>query len=214
VIVTVTTYALVIFHNERVCTVQPTPHHTGRTCKATHPTRSTSSCGALCLGNCPQIPRFDRCSASQLCCMAVHLPCTFTTHQVLMARLCVSRVPVEPIKVAFSRPCFRNRCPLGIQTVGCDCPERIRYCVYYDDGRFLASLVAIGDDMPEAHASVGLPVTIRNNCLYFPLGVGDAFDNLPNGRILRGVHVSTDGTTILGGQWVHPILLGTCSKRP
>jgi hypothetical protein len=35
----------------------------------------------------------------------VHSPCTFTTHQLLMTRLCVSRVPVESIKVAFSGPC-------------------------------------------------------------------------------------------------------------
>jgi hypothetical protein len=38
-------------------------------------------------------------------CMAVHLPCTFTTHQMLTARPCASRVPVESIKVAFSGPC-------------------------------------------------------------------------------------------------------------
>jgi hypothetical protein len=46
-------------------------------------------------------------------------------------------------------------------------------CGYSDDVHFLghhASLVAIGDAMPEAYASVGLTVTIRNNGLYFPLG--------------------------------------------
>jgi hypothetical protein len=53
--------------------------------------------------------------------------------------------------------------------------------------------------MPEAYASVGLTVTIRNYCLYPPLGVGDAFDNLPNGHTMRGVHASTQGTKILGG---------------
>jgi hypothetical protein len=37
--------------------------------------------------------------------------------------------------------------------------------------------------MPEAHASVGLTVTIRKKCLYSFLSVGDAFDNLPNGHI-------------------------------
>jgi hypothetical protein len=46
--------------------------------------------------------------------------------------------------------------------------------------------------MPEAHANVGLTVTIRKNNLYSPLGVGDAFDNLPDGHIMRGVNVSTE----------------------
>jgi hypothetical protein len=62
-----------------------------------------------------------------------------------------------------------------------------------------ASLVAIGDATPEVYASVGLTVTIRKNCLYFPLCVGDAFDNLPNGHNLRGVHISTQGTKVWGG---------------
>jgi hypothetical protein len=53
--------------------------------------------------------------------------------------------------------------------------------------------------MPEAYASVGLTATIRKNCLYSPLGVGDTFDNLPNGHIMRGVNVSTEGTKVLGG---------------
>jgi hypothetical protein len=35
--------------------------------------------------------------------------------------------------------------------------------------------------------------------VYSPLGVGDAFDNLPNGHIMRGVHVSTEGTKVLEG---------------
>jgi hypothetical protein len=60
------------------------------------------------------------------------------------------------------------------------------------------SLVAIGDAMPEAYASVGLTVTICENCLYSTLGVGDAFDNLPNGHIMQGVHVFTEGTKVLG----------------
>jgi hypothetical protein len=60
------------------------------------------------------------------------------------------------------------------------------------------SFVAIGDAMPEAYASVGLTLTIRKNCLYSPLGVGGAFDNLPNGHILRRVHVFTEGTKVLG----------------
>jgi hypothetical protein len=89
---------------------------------------------------------------------------------------------------------------------------------YSDDGHFhgpLASLVAIGDAMPEAYASVGRTVTIRKNCLYSPLGVGDAFNNLPNGHITRGVHVSKEETKVLaGGQWVHQILLETYSKWP
>jgi hypothetical protein len=90
-----------------------TPHRTGRTCKETHPTRSRSSCGVRCLRNCLQIPRFDRCSASLLCCMAVHLPHTFTTHQMLMAQLCASRVPVESIKVAFPGPYSSQYLPPG-----------------------------------------------------------------------------------------------------
>jgi hypothetical protein len=54
--------------------------------------------------------------------------------------------------------------------------------------------------MPEAYASVGLTVTIRKNCLYSPLGIGDAFDNLPDGHhIMRGVNVSTEWTKVLGG---------------
>jgi hypothetical protein len=58
----------------------PHPFSLPRTCKATHPTRSTSSCGVPCVRRCQQIPRLDRCYASLLCCMAVHLPCSFTTH--------------------------------------------------------------------------------------------------------------------------------------
>jgi hypothetical protein len=72
---------------------------------------------------------------------------------------------------------------------------------YSGDGHFmgpLASLVAIGDAMPEVYASVSLTVTIRKNCLNPPSGVGNAFDNLPNGHILHGVHVSTEGTKVLG----------------
>jgi hypothetical protein len=30
-------------------------------------------------------------------------------------------------------------------------------------------------------------------------GVGDAFDNLPNGHIMRGLSVYTEGTKVLGG---------------
>jgi hypothetical protein len=73
---------------------------------------------------------------------------------------------------------------------------------YFDDDHFQGppkSFVAIGDALPEAYASVGLTVTIRKSCLYSPLGVGDAFYNLPNGHIMRGVHFSTEGTKVLGG---------------
>jgi hypothetical protein len=59
--------------------------------------------------------------------------------------------------------------------------------------------VAIGDAMPAAFVSVGLTVTIRKSCLYFPQGVGDAFRNLPNVHIMRGEYVSTEGTNIIGG---------------
>jgi hypothetical protein len=103
-----------------------TLHRTGRTWKAMHPTSSTSSCGVPCLRSRLQIPRFGRCSASLLCCMAVHLPCTFTTHQMLTARPCAPRVPVESIKVAFSGPCSSQQLPPKYTTTGCDCPERIR----------------------------------------------------------------------------------------
>jgi hypothetical protein len=89
---------------------------------------------------------------------------------------------------------------------------------YSNDGHFTgppASFVAIGDAVPEVYASVGLTLAILKNCLYSTVGVSDAFDNLPNSHILRGVHVSKEGTKVLGGgQWVHPILLETCSKRP
>jgi hypothetical protein len=81
-------------------------------------------------------------------------------------------------------------------------PNESIVCSYSEDGQFLgplASLVAIGDAMHEAYASVGLTVAIRKNYLYSPLGVGDAFDNSPNGHIMGGVNVSTDGTKVLGG---------------
>jgi hypothetical protein len=96
-------------------------------------------------------------------------------------------------------------------------PNESVVCGYLDDGHFmgpLASLVAIGDAMPEAYASVGLTVTIRKNCLYSPLGVGDAFNNLLGAHIMRGVHIYGRDESVWGGQWVHPILLETCSKRP
>jgi hypothetical protein len=53
--------------------------------------------------------------------------------------------------------------------------------------------------MPEAYASVGLTKTIRKSGFHSPLGVRDAFDNLPNGNIMRGVSVSPEGTKVLGG---------------
>jgi hypothetical protein len=56
--------------------------------------------------------------------------------------------------------------------------------------------VAIGGDMAAAYASVGLVVSIRKNCLYIPMGVGDVFDKLPNGHIMRGVHVYIEGTKV------------------
>jgi hypothetical protein len=96
-------------------------------------------------------------------------------------------------------------------------PSESVVCDYFEDGHFMGpftSLVAIGHAMPEVYASVGLTATIRKNCLFSPLGVGDAFDNLPNGHILLGEHVFTEGTEVLRGQWVHRILLETCSKRP
>jgi hypothetical protein len=97
-------------------------------------------------------------------------------------------------------------------------PNESDVCGYSNDCHFMgliASLVAIGDAMPEAYVSVGRSVTIRKNWLYSPMGVIDAFDNLPNGHITRGVHASTKETKVLaGGQWVHQILLETYSKWP
>jgi hypothetical protein len=87
---------------------------------------------------------------------------------MLAARLCVSQVPVESIQVAFSGHVLRNTCLPGIRTVRYDCPDRIRCLRVFYDGHFmrpLASLVAIGDAMPKAYASVGLTITIRKNCL-------------------------------------------------
>jgi hypothetical protein len=69
--------------------------------------------------------------------------------------------------------------------------------------------------MTEAYANVDLTVTIRKICVVSPLGVNDAFDNLSNGNIMRGVHVSTEGRQVCvwGGQWEHPVLLETYSRR-
>jgi hypothetical protein len=53
-------------------------------------------------------------------------------------------------------------------------PNESVVCGYSDDGRFLgplASLVAIGDAMPEACVSVGLKVTIRKNFICILLRV-------------------------------------------
>jgi hypothetical protein len=66
-------------------------------------------------------------------------------------------------------------------------PNESVVCGYLNDVHFMGpppSLVAIGDAMPKAYASVGLTVTIRKNCLYSPLGVGDTFDNIKNGHIM------------------------------
>jgi hypothetical protein len=93
------------------------------------------------------------------------------------------------------------------------------FCANSENGNFLgtpASLVAIDEHMPAACASVGLTVTIRMIYWYPPLRVCNAFDNLPNGRIMRGIHFSTEGTKVLGeegGQLIHPRLPDTHSKR-
>jgi hypothetical protein len=42
-------------------------------------------------------------------------------------------------------------------------------------------------------------VSIRKDCWYLPLGFGNVFDNLPNGHIMRGVHVFKEGTEVFGG---------------
>jgi hypothetical protein len=91
-------------------------------------------------------------------------------------------------------------------------PTESVLCGISDNGHFIgphASLVAIGDAMPEAYASVGLIVAIRKNCLYSPLGFGDTFDSLPNGHIMRGVHVATEGTKALGANGY----IRFCSRR-
>jgi hypothetical protein len=59
-------------------------------------------------------------------------------------------------------------------------------------------MLAIGEAIPAAYATVRRTVTIRKNCLYLSLGVCDALDNSPNGHIMRRVHVSTEGTKALG----------------
>jgi hypothetical protein len=105
-----------------------TLHRTGRTCKATHPTRSTSSCGVPCLRSWQQISRFDRYSASVLYCMAVHhLPCTFydssNAHGPAMRIPSTRGVHKGCLLGAMVFAIVASR---GIQTVGCDCPERIR----------------------------------------------------------------------------------------
>ena len=91
---------------------------------------------------------------------------------MLIARLCVSRVPVASIKVAFSglgamffaivaSSVYKQLAPIA--------PNESVVCGYSDAGHFLgphASLVAIGDAMSEAYASVGLIITIRQkNCM-------------------------------------------------
>jgi hypothetical protein len=81
-------------------------------------------------------------------------------------------------------------------------PNESVVCAYSDDGHVLgtlAYLMAIGAPMPAACDIVRLTVTIGKDLLYSPLGVGDVFDNLSNGHIMRGVHVSTEGTKVLRG---------------
>jgi hypothetical protein len=76
-------------------------------------------------------------------------------------------------------------------------PNESIACGYFDDGHFLgppASFMAVGDTLPEADAIIGLTVTIRTTCLYSRLGIGDALDTLPDGHIMRTIHVSTEGT--------------------
>jgi hypothetical protein len=74
---------------------------------------------------------------------------------------------------------------------------------YSNGGHFLgspASLVAIGETTLAAYVSVGLTVNIRKNgSLFPPLGVCETFDNLPNGHVVWGVYVSTEGMKVLMG---------------
>jgi hypothetical protein len=89
-------------------------------------------------------------------------------------------------------------------------------CAYSNDGHFLGRqvpLVAIGEAMPTTYASVIFIVPIHQNILYSLLSIGDAFYNLPNGHIMRGKRASKEEKKVLGGHWVHPALLETCSKQ-
>jgi hypothetical protein len=116
---------------------------------------------------------------------AMHIPSTRGVHQDCVVRAMFSAI------VSFRL--YKHLVAIA--------PNESVVCDNYDEGHFLgppASLVAIGDAMPEVYASVGLTVTLCKNCLYSPLGVGEAFDNLPNGHIMWEVHVSTEGTKVLG----------------
>jgi hypothetical protein len=81
-------------------------------------------------------------------------------------------------------------------------PNESTFCDYSVDGHFLGSptyVVAIGEAKPAEYASVGLTVIILKNCLHSLVGVGDAFDKLPNGQIMRGIHVSSEEIGVRGG---------------
>jgi hypothetical protein len=82
----------------------------------------------------------------------VHLSSKFTSHHLLMARLCVSRVPVEPIHVMF----FAIVASRVYKQLAAIAPNESGVCGYSDLVHFLgapASLVVMGDAMPEAYAS-------------------------------------------------------------
>jgi hypothetical protein len=85
--------------------------------------------------------------------------------------------------------------------LGAIAPNKSVVCGYSDDGHFmgpLASLVAIGDAMPETYTSVDLTVTIRKNCLY-SLWVSVMLYITHNGHIMMGVNFSSEGMKVLGG---------------
>jgi hypothetical protein len=74
-------------------------------------------------------------------------------------------------------------------------PNEPVVCGYSDDGHFLGACVFRGYWRRYAGGVCQRrPLsTIHKDRMYSPLGVGDAFNNLPNGHIMRGVNVSTEG---------------------
>jgi hypothetical protein len=117
-------------------------------------------------GNCHQTTRFCRYSALLRWCTAVHLRCTLTTPLMLMPRLCVSRVPVASTKVAFSKACSSQYYPLGCPKSWLRLPRKnmlfaLILTMVTSWAPLHAPLMAIGEAIPAAYASVGLTVTVR-----------------------------------------------------
>jgi hypothetical protein len=79
-----------------------------------------------CLRSYLQIRRFDRCSASQLCCMAVIYLVRVRLIKRSRSGHAHPEYPWSPSRLRSRGHFLRNRCLPGIQTIGCDCPKRIR----------------------------------------------------------------------------------------